>query len=149
MNVLDYNYLAESLLGAKKIGDKRILNTGIGLTFGWEDFCSDADAIKLEKMLVQSSAKKNLLSTVFQEYYRKMAGNRLKYYLLDLQNKTTVNEIYNIIKNKMEKERVVGKNVMDILSHSEIYGKILGEKYKPSDGLLSTACMTFAKRILD
>lgn len=148
-NGLDYNYLAESLIGAKKIGDKRILNTGIDLTFGWEDFCSDADAIKLEKMLSQSSAKKNLLSTVFQEYYNKMAGNRLKYYLLDFQNKTTINEVYSIIKDKMEKERVAGKNVMDILSQSGVYGKILGPKYKPSDGLLSVACMTFTKKILD
>lgn len=144
---LGFNYLAETLLGAEEIKDQMILNTGIGLTFGHADLCSDADAINLEKMISQSNSGSKLLSTILYEYYSNMDGNRLRNFLEDLQNKNTIDGIYDIIKNRMKKEKVLGYNVMDILGNSGLY-EILGKNYIPSDEAVSAACMAFAKKIL-
>lgn len=117
-----------------EIAKKTIGESGSG--YAYPDMCSDADAIKIAKLL-ENSTSSHPVSDVFSQYFSNEAELRISYYIMDLDNVSLdLSNLTNAILNKMS----------GVLENTVLV-PILG---KPFNSELKTACcQAFAQYILD
>lgn len=108
-----------------------------GTPFNYCDICSDADAIKISRMLENSSSL-HPLSDTLNHYFLNEAELRISYYLLDLDNVSLdLGNLKDVIKNKMSN-----------VAENTILKPFLGGIFLSKE--LQDACYTaFAQYIID
>lgn len=123
-NTKTYLEIAKSLIGERS-------------KFNYMDICSDADAIKIAKLLESPTSNVHPFSTAITNYYTNLAELRISYYLLDLNNVSlNFTNINNIVLSKMSG---VFENM--------VLNPILGEL--PSTQSKVACCEAFAQYIVD
>lgn len=123
-NSSSYLQLAESLIGEKS-------------NFNYMDICSDADSIKIARLLENTTYSSHPFSDVINNYYSNLVNTRMSYYLLDFNNALLdFTYLKNAIINKMN-------GVFENMVLTPFLGKL------PTTQSKMACCEAFAEYILD
>ncbi len=102
-------------------------------SFPYEDFCCDADAIKIAELIEGSTSRDYAFAAAFKDYYENYVDNRYYYLLKDIECSANLTSIKNVVKSKMSGPL------------SPLLMKVLG--HDPSDETREACCNAFANYI--
>lgn len=107
-------YIEENGGSHQEIADFVVGNSNY--SFPYEDFCCDADAIKIAELIEKSTSRDYAFAAAFKDYYENYVDNRYYYLLKDIECSANLSSIKDAVKSKMN--GILSPLLMAVLGHN-------------------------------
>lgn len=139
--ILDTESIVSNYNSYQEAADDVIGNSSY--SFSFEDICSDADAIKIAELILESSSRTHSFSAALRDYYTNFVQNRFEYFLDDIGCNLTLTSIKENLYNNLN----VILTTTALLFASEDSGYSATLNSIPSSEAYDKACDAFANYI--